>query len=170
MKTKSICGLTLACLASITFSANTIISMASASSDVKNPDSFVTIDRDTFGTPHIYAQNNYDLFYGYGFVLAEDRLYQLDMLRRSTQGKVAEVLGAKFIAFDKKQRTLFWPADIQAQISHLDDDMQKLFKGFTAGINSRIAQVRHDPENLLPLEFSVNDFQPELWTDYDVGG
>lgn len=143
-----------------------LIILSSASVSLAGND--VIIKRDSFGTPHIYAKNDHDLFYGYGYVLAEDRLYQLEMLKRSTQGQVAEVLGKDFISFDKKQRTLFWPADIQAQISSLDDNMQGLFKGFAAGINDRISQVLADPDNLMPLEFNVNGFRPEYWTEYDV--
>ena len=128
----------------------------------------ITITRDTFGTPHIYGETDYDLFYGYGYVLAEDRLYQLEMLKRSTQGMVAEVLGGKYADFDKKQRTLFWPDDIRQQISQLDENMQSLFKGYSEGINARIAEVKADPENLMPFEFKANKFNPGTWTDYDV--
>ncbi|NOZ67340.1 MAG: penicillin amidase [Alphaproteobacteria bacterium] len=146
--------------------------MASGSFQAVSADSIandkVTIKRDSFGTPHIYARNDYGVFYGYGYVLAEDRLYQLEMLKRSTQGKVAEVLGGKFVAFDKKQRSLFWPADIHAQIADLDDNMQGIFKGFAAGINARITDTLKDPENLMPYEFNANGFKPERWTDYDV--
>jgi len=168
MISKNLSHLTLACILSM--------SAATASSDAASPskagaeNSITTakIIRDGFGTPHIYAQDEYDLFYGYGYVLGEDRLYQLDMLRRSTQGKVAEVLGKEFAAFDQKQRTLFWPEDIRKQISALDENMQQLFKGYAAGINKRISQVLDDPENLMPYEFNANGFRPEYWTDYDV--
>ncbi len=150
-------GIVLACLLSL--------SPLQSYGEVTN---HVTIKRDTYGTPHIYAKNDHDLFYGYGYVLAEDRLYQLEMLKRSTQGTVAEVLGNEFTAFDKKQRSLFWPDDIKAQIDRLDDNTKGIFKGFAAGINSRIAAVRADKEKLMPFEFTTNGFQPEVWTDYDV--
>ncbi|MCF8473641.1 MAG: penicillin acylase family protein [Emcibacter sp.] len=154
-------SITLACLLSLTLGNS--YGMAD-----KFADNIVTIKRDGYGTPHIYAKNDYDLFYGYGYVLAEDRLYQLEILKRSTQGKVAEALGSEFVAFDEKQRSLFWPADIKTQIANLDDKTKGIFKGFAAGINSRIADVRANPKNLLPLEFTLNGFQPEEWTDYDV--
>ena len=169
MTSKKLGRVAMACALSIIVSTGNSFSSNSANPNPANSVGYdVTITRDSFGTPHIYAKNDYDLFYGYGYVLAEDRLYQLEMLKRSTQGKVAEVLGKDYIAFDKKQRTLFWPADIQAQISHLEGDMHGLFKGFAAGINSRISHVLADPENLMPLEFNTNEFRPELWTDYDV--
>lgn len=128
----------------------------------------VVIKRDVYGTPHIYAEDDYHLFYGYGYVLAEDRLYQLEMLKRSTQGTVAEVLGGDYAEFDKNQRTLFWPDDIREQMSSVDANTQALFKGFAAGINARIVEVQKNKETLMPLEFNANGFAPGKWTDYDV--
>ena len=53
----------------------------------------VTIKRDTYGVPHVYANDTRGLFHGYGYVVAEDRLYQMEMARRAVLGTVAEVLG-----------------------------------------------------------------------------
>ena len=59
----------------------------------------IKIVRDEYGMPHIYANDTWHLFYGYGYVVAQDRLFQMEMARRSTQGTVAEVLGNKFRHF-----------------------------------------------------------------------
>src|SRR4029077_17012361 len=56
----------------------------------------VRIVRDRWGVPHVYAQNQDDLFFAQGFVQAEDRLFQMDLWRRSVQGRLAEVLGPTF--------------------------------------------------------------------------
>ena len=53
----------------------------------------VEIRRDGYGMPHVPASTPFGLFYGYGYVVAQDRLFQMEMARRSTQGRVAEVLG-----------------------------------------------------------------------------
>src|SRR5438552_6301958 len=53
----------------------------------------VIIKRDTWGTPHIYSNTVYGLFYGYGYTVAQDRLFQMEMARRTFTGQVAEVLG-----------------------------------------------------------------------------
>jgi len=55
----------------------------------------VTIKRDNFGVGHVYADTVYGLYYGYGYAVAQDRLFQMEMAKRSTQGKVAEVLGSR---------------------------------------------------------------------------
>lgn len=66
----------------------------------------ITIKRDEYGVPHIYASTTYALFYGYGYAIAQDRLFQLEMARRSTEGTVSEVLGEKFVDFDKSSAAI----------------------------------------------------------------
>ena len=61
----------------------------------------IKIVRDEYGMPHIYANDTWHLFYGYGYVVAQDRLFQMEMARRSTQGTVAEVLGKDFVKFGR---------------------------------------------------------------------
>ena len=57
----------------------------------------VRIARDEYGVPHIYADDIYGLYYGYGYAIAQDRLFQLEMARRSTQGTVAAALGPDYL-------------------------------------------------------------------------
>ena len=68
----------------------------------------VRIVRDRWGIPHIYAKNADDLFFAQGFVQAQDRLFQIDLWRRSTQGRLAEILGASYVEgdIDSRCRTL----------------------------------------------------------------
>ena len=78
---------------------------AAAKSPQASAQDSIEIRRDAYGMPHVYAGSTFGLFYGYGYVVAQDRLFQMEMARRSTQGRVAEVLGPKFIAFDKGIRS-----------------------------------------------------------------
>src|SRR5438477_7764353 len=64
----------------------------------------VRIVRDRWGVPHIYAQNERDLFFAQGFVQAQDRLFQMDLWRRSVQGRLSEVLGLNFVVRDAASR------------------------------------------------------------------
>ena len=68
-------------------------SLANLDSD-PNIQKQLTIKRDSFGTPHIYADDTYGLFYGYGYAIATDRLFQMEMSKRTGWGNVAEVLGS----------------------------------------------------------------------------
>ena len=144
----------------------------STSYNEAHPDQFaantVVIKRDSYGTPHIYSQDNFGLYYGYGYTLAEDRLYQLEILKYATQGRVSEVLGNDWVEFDSNHQKLFWPTDIIKQMAALTTDMKDIFSGMAAGINAQIKSVRAKPETRLPLEFTQNHFMPGQWTDYDV--
>src|SRR5215471_14188581 len=57
----------------------------------------VNIVRDRWSIPHVTAQNEHDLFFAQGFVQAQDRLFQMDLWRRSSQGRLSEVLGLNFV-------------------------------------------------------------------------
>lgn len=128
----------------------------------------VVIKRDKWGMPHIYAADNYALFFGYGYALAQDRLYQLEILKHTTQGRVAEVLGSDYVDFDRQHRTLFEPQAIHIQLRALATEQKAIFTGMAAGLNYRLQQVNAQASKLLPIEFIKNDFRPEIWTDYDV--
>ena len=80
---------------------------ASAASDV-------TILRDQWGIPQVYADDVYGLFAGFGYAVAEDRLFQMEMARRSVLGTVSEVLGGEHVAYDTKTRADFDQAALAA--------------------------------------------------------
>jgi len=124
--------------------------------------------RDTYGVPHIYADDIYGLYYGYGYAVAQDRLFQMEMTRRSTQGTVAEVLGTDYLEYDKGTRALFDPASIHAQMDMLAVKDRDIFAGFAAGMNAWLTDIRANADELLPKQFIDYDFEPGNWTPYDV--
>ncbi|MBA4500966.1 penicillin acylase family protein [Marinobacterium sp. 3-1745] len=128
----------------------------------------ITIKRDTWGVPHVYADTTHDLFYGYGHSVAQDRLYQMEISKRSTQGRMAEILGTDYVEYDKKIRTNYDPLSIQRQIDALDTDDRAILDGYAKGMNAWIRQVLAQQDTLLPKQFSDNDFLPEEWTAFDV--
>lgn len=128
----------------------------------------VTIKRDRYGVPHVYAHDTKGLFYGFGYAVAEDRLYQLEMARRSGNGSVAEVLGPDFVATDKATRSNIDPVSIRRQIDALSADDRAMFEGYAAGVNARIREVMANRDRLLPREFIDNGFEPAAWTADDV--
>ncbi len=128
----------------------------------------VTIKRDGWGVPHIYADSRYDLFYGYGYAVAQDRLYQMEIAKRSTQGRVAEVLGSDFVEFDKKIRRNFDPVSIQRQIAALEQEDRDILRGYADGMNAWIKKILQEKNTLLPKQFNDNGFEPIFWSDYDV--
>lgn len=131
--------------------------------------SSVTIYRDDFGAPHIFAGDLEGLYYGYGFACAQDRLFQLDMLRRTYWGRVSEVHGVKFLEFDKvMRRDNLTRAMVRDQINALDRQYQVILRSFADGINAYIAETAADPGSKLPMEFKNFGVVPEKWKDEDV--
>lgn len=128
----------------------------------------VTIKRDSYGVPHIYAENTYGLYYGYGYALAEDRLFQMEMIRRSVLGTVSEVLGSDYLPLDRSSRSGFSPVSIKDQIAALPKEDRDIFEGYADGFNKRIEEVLAKPESLLPKQFSDFGFTPKTWTGFDV--
>ncbi|SAL02167.1 penicillin amidase [Caballeronia arationis] len=128
----------------------------------------VVIKRDEYGVPHIYANSVYRLFYGYGYAVAQDRLFQMEMAKRSTQGTVAEVLGDKFVKFDQATRGNYWPASIEKQIAALPQRERDILDGYAAGMNAYLAHVREQPGTLMPKQFNDFGFAPSTWSAFDV--
>ena len=133
-----------------------------------NSDNTVRIVRDEYGVPHVYADSIYGLYYGYGYAIAQDRLFQMEMARRSTQGTVAEVFGKDYVDYDKNARTLFSPTSIRRQINALEQEDRDIFEGYAAGFNAWLASVRANPMEWMPKQFIEHDFEPGDWSGYDV--
>ena len=128
----------------------------------------VRIVRDNFGVPHVYADEIYGLYYGYGYSIAQDRLFQIEMARRSTQGMVAEVLGIDYVDYDRNARTLFSPDSIRQQMVALEQRDKDVFEAYADGINAWLVEIRRLPAELTPKQFVDLDFEPADWTAYDV--
>lgn len=130
-------------------------------------DTIATIYRDEYGTPHVFADDNYGVYFGFGYAVAEDRLFQMEMLRRTAQGRVAEVLGGEFVDLDRHIRTIYDHRAITAQLAQLEPAQLAILQGYADGFSRRVGEVLADPE-LLPKEFSDHQFDPVGWQPYDV--
>jgi penicillin amidase len=129
----------------------------------------LTIYRDEFGVPHIFASDLEGLFYGFGFASAQDRLFQLDMLRRTYWGRVSEVHGAKLLEFDKAmRRDNLTRAQVKGQVSGLSKEHQTVLRSFADGINAYVKEAKADPSEKMPAEFQKFGIDPEVWQSEDV--
>src|SRR5438132_5328922 len=124
----------------------------------------VRVIRDRFGIPHITAQSEHDLFFAQGFVQAQDRLFQIDLWRRSVQGRLAQVLGPNFIDRDAMTRRMQYHGDLEAEWASYGPGTRAVAEAFVSGINAWVAQTRDD----LPEEFALAGWRPELWTSEDL--
>lgn len=123
-------------------------------------DSAVEVRRDRWGVPHIYAKTQHDLFFAQGFVAAQDRLFQMDMWRRIGEGRLAEVLGPRFLERDRFARLLRYRGNMDDEWSSYAPDTKEIATSFVSGINAYIALVRRRP----PVEFTLLGYEPEPWT------
>ncbi len=124
----------------------------------------VTIQRDNHGVPHLRATSLDDLLVAQGFVTAQDRLWQMDTLRRHAAGALAEILGPTLLPHDRLQRTLQLRVAADRAIATLSPDQLHLLERYAAGVNSSIDLQRAH----LPLEFRLLRYQPAPWTPRDT--
>ncbi len=124
----------------------------------------VRVVRDTWGVPHISAKNEHDLFLAQGFVQAQDRLFQMDLWRRSVQGRLSQVLGPNFIDRDAMTRRMQYHGDLAAEWESYGPGTRAIVEAFVTGINAWVVRARAD----LPQEFALAGWRPELWTPDDL--
>ncbi|HUR68013.1 MAG TPA: penicillin acylase family protein [Candidatus Thermoplasmatota archaeon] len=128
----------------------------------------VTIKRDAYGVPHVYADDAYALFWGNGYAQAQDRLFQMDVLRHVGKGESARFLGPSQLTMDlATKRELYTDAERTATLNELSPEYRNMFQGFTDGVNAWIAKTRADP-TLLSAEFYAIAHPPETWVPEDT--
>src|SRR5262249_23636319 len=124
-----------------------------------------TIERDDFGVPHIFAPTNRSLFVAYGYAVAQDRLWQLELNRRAARGRLAEVFGSMTLDADRAARTVgYTDEELDDQFALLSKNGQEIFEAYRDGINRYLEDVVFpDPIGKLPFEFHALHFMPEPW-------
>ncbi len=125
----------------------------------------VTIRRDAHGVPHIEAATQDDLFVAQGYVTAQDRLWQMDSIRRTADGELAEILGPALVRHDKVQRVLEIRLAAQRIYDHLPAADRARFDDYARGVNLFIAQCQQ--RRSLPVEFRLLMYQPKPWGGVD---
>jgi penicillin amidase len=121
----------------------------------------VTIRRDKRGIPHIDASNESDLFFGEGFACAQDRLWQIDLLRRTAEGKLSEIVGPAALGIDRYMRQVGLSAAAQHDATVLRGQARRDLEAYAAGVNAAAAT------RPLPLEFRLLQYHPQPWVPAD---
>ena len=124
----------------------------------------VMIDRDHWGRPWIRAKSVDDLVTAQGYVMAQDRLWQMDLLRRAAAGDLAEIFGEVALPFDEENRTLGMRQAAERAAANSPVDIRDLLDSYARGVNQYIDQHR----SRLPMEFTVLRYQPRPWTPADT--
>lgn len=121
----------------------------------------VEVIRDEWGVPHVYARNDDDLFFAQGYVMAQDRLWQMEMWRRWREGRLAEIFGPEALDYDRRTRLMMFrgPWD-ETEWTSYHPDARRLFGAHAAGVNAWVEQNRGN----LPVEFQLTGVEPLPWT------
>jgi penicillin amidase len=127
----------------------------------------VRVQRDRWGVAHIYAKNQHDLFFAQGLIAAQDRLFQMELWKRSGQGRLAEVLGPEAVKRDINARLLRYRGDLQAEFASYSPDTLQILDAFTSGINVYIDAIQKPGARGLPIDFQIAGFKPEHWKPED---
>ena len=123
----------------------------------------VTVIRDPQGVPAIEAQTFTDLFFAQGYVTAQDRLWQMDVLRRFAGGEMSEIAGPALIGHDREQRILGLRDAARKAAAALSPRDRSFFEAYARGVNAFIDSHR----NRLPIEFRLMGYKPTPWSPED---
>lgn len=129
----------------------------------------VLVDRNSWGIPHIRAESLEDLVTAQGYVMAQDRLWQMDVLRRAAAGDLSEIFGAAALDNDRENRTLGLRAAAERSAALLKPEYRALLEAYARGVNRNIQERGGN----LPGEFLVLRYKPRPWTPVDsllIGG
>jgi penicillin amidase len=129
----------------------------------------VTVIRDEWGVPHIYADNPHDLFLAEGYVHAQDRLWQMEFWRRIGAGRLSEILGKSTLGNDLFIRAIGWRRAAEADYKMLDQEQRAVLQWYADGVTAFI----NTHQDNLPLEFTILGltgvkFKPDPWTPVDT--
>jgi penicillin amidase len=123
----------------------------------------VTVERDNWGVPHIRASSLEDAVEAQGYVIAQDRLWQLDLMRRASRGQLSEIVGPLALKSDKQFRTFGFSRAAERDYAAMDKDSRALMEAYARGVNRFIDQHQKS----LPLEFSLLKYKPQPWQPTD---
>lgn len=123
----------------------------------------VTIKYDSLLIPHIFAENEEDLYMAQGYVTAANRLWQMEFITHVAAGRVSEIIGEQALSFDRLQRRkgLGSSAEEALRMIHDDTIANKIVEAYARGVNAYIQTLDYAS---LPIEYKLLDYAPEAWT------
>ncbi|GAB4300693.1 MAG: hypothetical protein Kow0058_15910 [Roseovarius sp.] len=125
----------------------------------------VEIVRDHSAVPHVFGRTDLDSFFGLGYVHAQDRLWQMEIMRRTVQGRLSEVFGPRTLEIDKLMRRFGFYAQARDSVDVQDARTRAALRAYAAGVNARIAEIneralgRGAPE-LFVFDVAIAPWQP----------
>jgi len=124
----------------------------------------ISIIRDQHSVPHIFAKEQNDLVFALGFVMAQDRLWQMDLFKRVATGRLSEVFGSRTLKADRFAKIMGFSAKAKSFATRLTVAEGSYLRAFVKGINYYIKS--HSDK--MPVEFLLLEYQPEVFTIQDI--
>ncbi len=155
--------LTLGAMAWLYFLARSALPQLDGTVAVPGIGAKVSVTRDMQGTPTIEAGSLDDLFFAQGYVTAQDRLWQMDIMRRAAAGELSEIIGSDTLELDRAQRILGIQAAARSAEKNISPRDREYFDAYSRGVNAFMESHRDH----LSLEFRVLQYQPRPWTVTD---
>ncbi|MGH3117131.1 MAG: penicillin acylase family protein, partial [Gaiellales bacterium] len=125
------------------------------------PKAGVRIVRDDYGVPSVYGDTESDMWWGMGYAIARDRLFQIEAFRRATTGTLAEILGKGALEDDIiARRDFYTQAEREEMVESLPGDLKSRWQAYADGVNAWIDEVNADPGKM-PAEFAALGAAPE---------
>lgn len=136
----------------------------------EQPTTGARLYRDAYGVPVIYGDSAFDVWFAAGWAFAQDRLFEMDAIRRLATGRLAELTGPSAVPGDVQARVLgYTSSEYETMFSELLTKQDQLaVDGCVSGINAWIDKVLSDPLQLLPAEYALLSSLPERWERVDV--
>jgi penicillin amidase len=125
-------------------------------------DERAVVEFDRLGIPRVQAANREDAMRVLGYLHARDRLFQIDLMRRKSAGRLAEIFGAKALAYDRAQRALALERTATAIVAGLPESQRRTLDAYVAGVNARLSEA-----NALAPEILALGYRPEPWRAED---
>ena len=124
----------------------------------------VQVRRDERGIPYVEANNEADLYFAQGYVTASDRLWQMDLLRRTIRGELSEIFGKTTLDEDKRRRTYGFAGVAEAELSQSTPQARAVLEAYARGVN---AYIDSRDAKSLPPEIQILQYRPRPWAAAD---
>ncbi len=125
----------------------------------------VSVHFDEKRVPHVFAENEHDLYFMQGYLTARDRLWQMEFISYVASGRISELVGEKALELDRTQRRMGIPWSAASAIAQLntDPELKVALDAYAEGVNTYIASLN---ERSLPLEYKLLGYVPQKWEPY----
>lgn len=118
----------------------------------------VSVVRDQYGVAHIFGDSDADVYFALGYTHAAERFFQMDLYRRSAQGRLSELFGERALRADIRARTYGFPEAARHALANLSSEARLAMEAYVSGVNARLEEGNHAPEYMLLRT------RPEAWT------